>query len=376
MKTHPIQTLFLLLLASPVAADSGCYLANSPAATLLIPYFEVDLSRPDGRTTLFSVANANQNSVLARTTLWTNRGVPTYSFDIYLKKNDVQSISLRDVLVEGRLPSTGSGAATIPGTQHCTSPLTNPPLSPAALADLQAKHRGLEAADGLCHGAPSFDLAVGYITIDALKDCSAEIRYPTSPGYFGQGGTGVASNRNVLWGDYFLIDPSQNLAQGLEPITLQADPTLTGEATFYKTPGNNRRRLPTTWSARYLNGGAFSGGTDFILWIEPNFGAEGLACDVEAEQYFQALFRSEDGTVALQGRRPVPEFAQRLRLDSAAAPVSQGFGRATITGQALLSPLGVPLFQPVQTVLAPLFSAENRFSIGLNATAVDSACFD
>ena len=84
----------------------SCRVANQPAATLLVPYFEVDLNDPDGATTLFSVNNASAKPALARMVLWTDWGVPTLAFDIYLTGYDVQTLNLRD-LFTGTLPRTG-----------------------------------------------------------------------------------------------------------------------------------------------------------------------------------------------------------------------------------------------------------------------------
>ncbi|HYG64047.1 MAG TPA: hypothetical protein VEL74_15840, partial [Thermoanaerobaculia bacterium] len=42
-----------------------------PAATLLLPYFEVYLNNANGVTTLFSINNASATAVLAHVTLWT-----------------------------------------------------------------------------------------------------------------------------------------------------------------------------------------------------------------------------------------------------------------------------------------------------------------
>ena len=98
-----------LIAAVPSSAgilEGNCRLADQPAATMLIPYFEVDLGDPAGQTTLFSVNNASAKSTLARVVLWTNWGVPTLAFDVYLTGYDVQTLNLRD-LFAGKLPQTG-----------------------------------------------------------------------------------------------------------------------------------------------------------------------------------------------------------------------------------------------------------------------------
>src|SRR3954471_18672001 len=76
--------------------DDSCDIAVTPAATLLLPYFEVDINLAR-RTTLFSIINTSPLPQIARVTLWTDWAYPGYSFDIFLTAHDVQSVNLRDV---------------------------------------------------------------------------------------------------------------------------------------------------------------------------------------------------------------------------------------------------------------------------------------
>lgn len=85
-------------------------IAPEPAATLLLPYFEVDLADPQGRTTLFSVNNATPAAALTEVVLWSDLGVPTLSFQIYLTGYDVQTVNLRDIFATGTLPRTADRA--------------------------------------------------------------------------------------------------------------------------------------------------------------------------------------------------------------------------------------------------------------------------
>ncbi len=71
------------------------------------PFFQVDLNDAQGMSHLVSVNNASARPALARMVLWTNWGVPTLAFDIYLTGYDVQTLNLRDLLL-GQLPLTGS----------------------------------------------------------------------------------------------------------------------------------------------------------------------------------------------------------------------------------------------------------------------------
>ncbi|HEY4565398.1 MAG TPA: hypothetical protein VIJ36_20650, partial [Thermoanaerobaculia bacterium] len=55
-----------------------------PAATLLLPYFEVDPGNSNGITTLLTIRNAAADPVVAHLTFWSNLSVPVLDFDVYL----------------------------------------------------------------------------------------------------------------------------------------------------------------------------------------------------------------------------------------------------------------------------------------------------
>ena len=94
------------LLAAPPARGATCTVDPVPAATLLLPYFEVDLADPNGLTTLFSVNNATPQALVAHAVVWSDWAVPVFGFDVYLTGYDVQTLNLRDLLVDGALPRT------------------------------------------------------------------------------------------------------------------------------------------------------------------------------------------------------------------------------------------------------------------------------
>ncbi|MEM9593644.1 MAG: hypothetical protein AAGD06_05250, partial [Acidobacteriota bacterium] len=75
--------------APPPAAASACTLDNVPAATLLLPYFEVDLDSLSGTTTVFSIHNAWPEATVAHIIFWTDWGAPTINFDVFLTGYDV-----------------------------------------------------------------------------------------------------------------------------------------------------------------------------------------------------------------------------------------------------------------------------------------------
>ncbi len=59
-----------------------CTIDAVPAATLLVPYFEVDLDNTDGVDTFFSVNNASAAPALVHVIFWTNWSAPTIDFDL------------------------------------------------------------------------------------------------------------------------------------------------------------------------------------------------------------------------------------------------------------------------------------------------------
>ncbi|HBL29292.1 MAG TPA: hypothetical protein DD490_20870, partial [Acidobacteria bacterium] len=267
-----------------------------PAATLLLPYFEVDLDNAAGVTTLFSVNNASATAQLAHVTVWSTWSIPVLDFDVYLTGYDVQTFNLRDILVDGILPQTGSGtttAANDPGSPlgsysfpdvafpncNLTSAPPVPPvyavpgISTNFRAHLQAILTGKKSpVDATCAGTNYGDnIARGYITVDDVNSCS--LLFPSSTGYFISGGLGIADNDNVLWGDYFYVNPTENFAQGETLVHVEADATVfntPGEYTFYGRyvtglASDNREPLATTFATRYLTGGGFTGGTNLVV---------------------------------------------------------------------------------------------------------------
>jgi len=283
-----------------------------PAATLLLPYFEVDLNDPNGQTTLFSINNAGATAVLAHVVLWTDLGVSAFAFNVYLTGYDVQSINLRDIF-NGTVPRTAS-AGQDPGDTisnkgdfsqdinfaSCSGILPPPALTAPLIQHLQTLFTGVASPyiGGRCGGINYGDgIARGYVTVDTVNNCT--LRVPGDPGYFGPGGTGDATNQNLLWGDYFHVNPGQNFAQGDALVHIEASPaseyprlptippappvppgypapgspetTVPGQYTFYGryvgwTAADNREPLATHFAARFVNGGAFTGGTSLLYW--------------------------------------------------------------------------------------------------------------
>ena len=235
-RLHVVSVLVAALLfaaVSPLAAGvltGNCVVGERPAATLLFPYFEVELTNPAGRTTLIAINNRNTVfPVLARVTLWTDWGVPTYGFTLFLASNDVQTINVRDLFTTGNSPTTGPGAAIFPGCNNSLG--TN--IAPALL---RTAHTGQNTL-GSCFGSGILgpNVATGYITVDASARCPVPngggSDSPGDAGYF-TGAGAIAVTDNVLWGDWFLVTPDQAFATGNPAVHIQADPDFFGAGDY------------------------------------------------------------------------------------------------------------------------------------------------
>ena len=404
-----------------------CTVDDVPSATLLLPYFEVDCSDPNALTTLFSVNNASAEPTVAHVTVWSNKSIPVFDVDIYLTGYDVQTLNLRDVLCNGNLPVTGrppisnvgdfsAAASSDPldnfgtcGAAVGTPPAyNNPALDPGFRAHVAAWLTGNQSPiTGTCASSATDNL-VGYITVDDVHICNLE--FPSDPGYFAPGGTGIASNHNTLWGDWFIVDTTNNFAQGDTLVHVEAENDFLGGPnayTFYgryTAPGNadNREPLATNYGVRHLVGGIFDGGTDLLVWRDSTTNSvSSFACGTgPAWQPLSTrqvvIFDEEENPVTVQGPPvsgvpdapgldPFPEETQRVTVGGPALPVPAGweFGWMYLNlnhDTAGSGPAGGvfntfavdPL--SAQAYVSAVYSALGRFSIGLDAIQLDSAC--
>lgn len=402
--TRWIALVSLLAMSSPgfavgVKCDAGPN--HKSGATLLFPYFEVDLNNPAGRTTLLSVNNLLTTPILARVQIWTDWAIPALGFDLYLLGSDVQTINLRDVLTTGTLPVTGSGfnLDSFPG---CT---TEPPNQaarglPAILldglrADLTGKPNA--AAGGLCAGHPhGDDHARGYVTVDVVNRCTG-IR-PGTEGtpaevegdeiYFLDSGNGVAGDVNALWGDLAFVDGAGNAAQGVEAVALWADGSeFTGRTrTFYGRYSSfdgrdNRVPLASDWRTRFLNGGAFTGGTDFLVFRDTRSpDVQRVRCGGHPSWYpLPTRLVARDENAVVQSNQPdSTAFAlatQRVSLASLGIPADFGLLELRLQRWTPTGVGGSTRITRYPGWVIPVLTANGRFSVGVNATAAEIDCF-
>src|SRR5436305_1009838 len=114
------------LLPTSTNNDDTCDIASAaPAATLLLPYFEVDFNSPQttARTTLFTIVNTTDLPQIAHVVLWTDWSFPALDSNIFLTGYDVQGINLYDIFARGSIAPGPTGTAG--GTSSNTVPPTN-----------------------------------------------------------------------------------------------------------------------------------------------------------------------------------------------------------------------------------------------------------
>lgn len=369
------------------ALATACRLGVQPAATLLVPWFEVDLGSAQGPTTLIAVTNTDSAPRLARVTLWTDWAVPTTSFDLYLTGFDVTTLNLRDVFV-GQLPGTGSeesphgvlsGGAT--AFEGCTTHDLATDLTPARAAHVRSRHLGEPSPiDSLCAASPRSgahrQLATGYVTVDVVRRCSDLT--PADPGYFGE--SGVASNANVLMGEVLYVGPGDDSAQGETAVHLVADPFTfrRGDNTFYGrySRGDDARQpLPSRWATRFMAGGPFSGGTELIVWRDTGSpDAEPVGCGTgpswgPLSDRGVSYFDEEENPGELGGSTErFPWATGKVAIGSGSLAVEPAFG------WMILDFRGSPIERAVQTFVAPVMSASGRYSISFGAAQLDTGC--
>jgi hypothetical protein len=396
----------MLLIGGSASADI-CTDDAVPAATLLLPYFEVDLANPQGRTTFFAIGNADAAPQMVNVVFWTDLGVDTLSFHIYLTGYDIVTVNLRDIFVHGRVPHTmapltPAGQLSLPNTVFagCADPSD---LPPGNIRTLQQAHTG-KAVDGLgqCFGAPrGNELAVGYITFDNVDECNFLLH--EDPSYWGTGG--VVNDRNVLWGDFFLVDPAGALAQSESLVSIEASPFLEAGGggpnqvvpdgvgyTFYGrfvagTGIDHREPLATTFATRYLNGGPFTGGTDLLVWRDTGFTQEPFRCGLTPwpfplNQAQIVIFDEEENAILIHQPfdspglpgvdiLPFPYVVTRVRVGGPELPVPFDFGWLYTH---LSTPTGGQFDPFKQAWMAQIHEAAGLFSVGHGATALDDAC--
>lgn len=313
--------------------DASCDISLLPAATLLLPYFEVDINSPaaTSENTIFTITNTGQLPQIARVTLWTDFAYPVFTFNIYLTGYDVQSINLFDVIVRGEIaPDEGTGSDVSPvgelsGTGYRTA-FNNPLVDELTCTDLPVKlsaplvtrmmsafltgkvpsTSALEACNQA--GSPHTN-AVGYATIDVVGRCDSTM--PNELSYFASD----IRYENVLMGDYHQINGNEDFAQGGTMVHIRAIPEggtphtrdeqpefrVNLPRTFYgayqhpeRPTLDARQPLPSLFAARWIIGGATGYETYYKIWREGRGRLESCAAYKTNAFAAQALVRFDE----------------------------------------------------------------------------------
>jgi hypothetical protein len=438
-KTSFCLALAGLLALGGEAAALICTIDAVPASSLLLPYFELDLSNPNGLTTLFSINNASATAILTHVVIFSDLSVPVLDFDVYLTGYDVETINIRDIIFSGLMPQTASAGQDPNDTispkgplsqdinfASCTGILPPAPLDGVTIAYLQAALTGKAVPASFCGpgGACCFgqtlgdNIARGYITVDTVSACSfCEQNTGTGPcpitgvSYFGGGG--IVTNQNVIWGDWFIVNTTQNFAQGGDLVHIEAAPgvgiagttptnpatTTAGRYTFYGryvnwTAVDNREPLATDFATRYAQGGTFANGTSLICWRDSKnivnpfvcpavagrppwfpLGEEGLAI-FDEQEHTQTITQCSHSPCLIITQTPCPAETQRVQVGGASLPVSFNFGWMWFDLNFTATPQVPGLTDPAadQAWMIATYQANGKFSTGVDAIQLDSAC--
>jgi len=302
-----------------------CDMGSNAAATLLVPYFEVDSQNPSGMDTLVGIINLAPDPIVAHVVVWNVDAWSVFNFNIYLTGYDVTTFSMRQILVYGHFPNNGctsyayrfktkyidcdgdgryfSQASThddglISGGGSNWDIACYADADPATLADWKCK-LSIGSYDG------ATDNYVGYITIDNTITCSGGMPDLDPQLYFaisyldtngdGTPDHGVLENSNVLMADVFYYDHDAVQADGIPAVHIEAfgegnalsghtwgstpdEFAMRGINTFYYKyewnttlpPNDCREQLPLWWGFRYIGNASFDGGTWVDVWRSHN----------------------------------------------------------------------------------------------------------
>jgi len=247
-KSRAALLLAFLLAAAPASALWGA-IDDAPAATLLVPYFEVTSApRRESITTRFSVTNLDASAIVAHATLWTDFGLPTVNFNIELEAGATLEVDLADLFHDGELPFPAFGDTPCAGLSSS---------APFTARELFAAHTGEASAvfADEC-GAISFEdsIARGFVTIDVVNDCTDLTPYTEA--YF----MSHATEDNVLTGSYAIEHTSPASVVAAPAVHLEANSSFVGLETFYHRFGpvdttidGREPLLVEEWTAAYNN---------------------------------------------------------------------------------------------------------------------------
>ena len=392
--------------------DDSCDVALLPAATLLLPYFEVDTRNLQEENTLFAITNVTPEDRIARITLWTDYAYPVLTFNVFLTGYDVQSISVGDLL-RGVLPSNGTSVSTRGLRSEMSSALDlahcgrlGGTLDSGAVATIvKAFTEGTGNAVGPLTSCEAIgnvhDNAIGYATIDVVRNCAAND--PTSAAYWT---TDIAYD-NVLIGDYQQLSASQQFAQSSAMVHIRAIPEGGTSAarqsdakyatrfprTFYSryqsslTPKlDGRQPLPSSFAVHWIQGGAAEYQTNLKTWREGKPGEVQL-CTMQASNVTKVaeIVRFDEAENAV-GEVPTSRICAPLvtditlpatsRVGVADASVFPQLTNGATSGWVYLNLDNCTCDTPVGSSnwIVSSMRAQGRYSVDMDGAALANGC--
>lgn len=414
MKRIALILLLTMPLATPLVAetsrnDDSCDIGLFPAATLLLPYFEVDIEAlpGSGETTIFTVTNSTNLAQAARVTLWTDFAYPVISFNLFLTGYDVQSVNLYDVIALGRIEQTGSdvspqGSRSVADNQRLNESTCEDLVGQMPSSFIQRMRSAFTTGKALsvmpgqtCNTAGgAHQNAVGYATIDVVGLCSPTS--PLDPLYF----THELRFDNVLMGDYIQVNGAEDFAQANPMVHIRAIPEGGEVATRRKTnmprtfysrlhgSGNatvdGRQPLPSTFSARWIEGGGGGFKTFFKIWRESSATAD-AACSsyptAAAIPYDAVRFDEEENpetlspesTILLPGQL-IPRTVSTSLIPSDYDLLPQNTNGALGGWMYFNLHDGTGNTRARQNWVVVSMRAEDRFSVDLDAVSMNNGC--
>lgn len=407
--------VLLLCLAVPSFAQSdapaSCEIGPYPAATLLLPYFEVDINAPvtTALNTVFTVVNTIRLPQIVRVTIWTDLGYPAAHFNLFLTGYDAQTVSLYEVLARGRFPATSSTHAA--GSSSAANG-ANPYMLQNTLCDGSATSIPQPALEKLqllltsgatdtegCVAGNAHKNAVGYVTMDVVNSCSS--LSPLDPHYW----SNVLLYDNVLTGEYVRMNPdpdSGNYAGANPLVHIRAFPEGGPAGASNNTPlpytfydrytgattrrSDRRQPLPSSFAVRFIEGGPGGFLTNFTIWRE---GVVATAKDVCAyaanaklalphsaivrfDEHENPTLVSADGTTAASSL--VPSTAPILPRASSAGDKAGWLWLSLDNGAGRGEKNPYSIARPSQNWVIVQMYSEGRYGVDFDATYLANGC--
>ena len=385
----PRRSLLLLafLLTVPLSAvtrdnDDSCDIALLPAATLLLPFFEVDVNDPSAANTRITITNVTNADRVAHVTLWTDRGYPVLGFNVKFTGYDLEVIDLFDVINRGVVPSSCTAAPPAEDVRRLRSAFTTG--SVAECTGIGGQHAN----------------AIGYATIDVVGSCSAtsvdEREYWTRDLRYDNVFTGDYENlrgENATGGPLVHI---RAVPEGGTPAERRAAPIVFDAGfprTFYALhqPADaplldGRQPLPSRFTSHWIQGGPDLRQTVMKVWREGLVRADApcstFAANARAEVVDLVRFdENEYGIAQVPDSRLIvptnpPVMLPVTSLTSVAdASVWPQLTNGATSGWLMVN-LAVPQrgAQGSQGWMTATMSALDRFSTEIEATALGNGC--